>query len=45
MRLLALEQDGTHVTIMSDLDLTQLLDLATSLKPARSASGSQKSPA
>jgi len=34
-RLLALEQDGTHVTITSDLDRGQLLDLATSLKPAR----------
>jgi hypothetical protein len=34
MRVLAFEQQGTHVKIWSDLDRGQLLDLAMSLVPA-----------
>jgi hypothetical protein len=38
MRIMALEQHGTHVTILSDLDREQLIDLAASLVPASGSS-------
>lgn len=37
MRVVLVEQGGTHVTIWSDLDRERLLDLAASLVPARAA--------
>jgi hypothetical protein len=35
MRIVTLEQDGTHVSIMSDLDREALLEIASSLAPAK----------
>lgn len=37
MRIVALEHDGTHVTIFSDMDREQLLEIASSLMPAKSS--------
>jgi hypothetical protein len=39
MRLVAFEQQGTHVRIWSDLERRQLLDLAGSLVPASQVTG------